>query len=148
VWRHGVHALEGLLHNKTLACHGTTQHLHFPYSPTRQSRHRIHSSTTPCSSFSRGSWLMLRHWLVHELAHSAGVHACHTPDCMNLVPVLLTWHSTLYHRHPLHRTPASGIDYLGRVGQGNGLNTRYLLHLPQQLNLSASTSIACAATLY
>jgi hypothetical protein len=24
------------------------------------------------------------------------------PDCMILVPVLLTWHSTLYNRHPLH----------------------------------------------
>jgi hypothetical protein len=33
---------------------------------------------------------------VHELAHAAGVHTCHTPDCRNLVPVLLTWHSTLY----------------------------------------------------
>jgi hypothetical protein len=39
---------------------------------------------------------------MHLLAHSAGVHTCHTPDCMILVPVLLTWHSTLYSRHPLH----------------------------------------------
>jgi hypothetical protein len=39
---------------------------------------------------------------MHLLAHSAGVHTCHTPDCMILVPVLLTWHSTLYNRHPLH----------------------------------------------
>jgi hypothetical protein len=39
---------------------------------------------------------------VHELPHSAGVHTGRTPDCMNLVPVLLTWHSTLYNRHPLH----------------------------------------------
>jgi hypothetical protein len=39
---------------------------------------------------------------MHKLPHSAGVHTCHTPDCMNLVPVLLTWHSTLYKRHPLH----------------------------------------------
>jgi hypothetical protein len=39
---------------------------------------------------------------MHLLAHSAGVHTCHTPDCMILVPVLLTWHSALYNRHPLH----------------------------------------------
>jgi hypothetical protein len=39
---------------------------------------------------------------VHEIAPSAGVHTCHTHDCMNLVQVLLTWHSTLYNRHPLH----------------------------------------------
>jgi hypothetical protein len=38
---------------------------------------------------------------VHEFVHSAGVHMCHTP-CMNLVLVLLTWHSTGYNRHPLH----------------------------------------------
>jgi hypothetical protein len=39
---------------------------------------------------------------VRELALSIGVHACHNPDCMNLVPVLLTWHSTLYNQYPLH----------------------------------------------
>jgi hypothetical protein len=39
---------------------------------------------------------------MHLLAHSAGVHTCHTPDCVILVPVLLTCHSTLYNRHPLH----------------------------------------------
>jgi hypothetical protein len=31
-----------------------------------------------------------------ELARSLGVHTCHTPDCMNLVPVLLILLSTLY----------------------------------------------------
>jgi hypothetical protein len=39
---------------------------------------------------------------VHEFAHSARVHTCHTPDCMSLVPVLLTWHSTLYNGNPLY----------------------------------------------
>jgi hypothetical protein len=39
---------------------------------------------------------------MHLLSHSAGVYTCHTPDCMILVPVLLTWHSTVYNRHPLH----------------------------------------------
>jgi hypothetical protein len=40
---------------------------------------------------------------MHELAHSAGVHACRThDDWMNLVLVLLKWHSILYNRHPLH----------------------------------------------
>jgi hypothetical protein len=39
---------------------------------------------------------------MHELAHSAGVQTCHTPDCVNLVPVLLIWHSTLYNRQPLY----------------------------------------------
>jgi hypothetical protein len=43
---------------------------------------------------------------MHLLAHSAGVHTCHTPDCMILVPVLLTWHSTLYNRHTLHTIAA------------------------------------------
>jgi hypothetical protein len=46
---------------------------------------------------------------MHELAHSAGVHTCHTPDYMNSVPVLLTWHRTLYNRQPLH-TIAACID--------------------------------------
>jgi hypothetical protein len=39
---------------------------------------------------------------MYELVHSDGVRTCHTPDCMNLVPVLLTWYGTLYSRHPLH----------------------------------------------
>jgi hypothetical protein len=39
---------------------------------------------------------------VHELAYSAGVHTCHTPDCKNLVQVLMTRHGTLYNRHPLN----------------------------------------------
>jgi hypothetical protein len=38
----------------------------------------------------------------HEVSHSAGVHTCHIPDSMNLVPALLAWHSTLYNRHSLH----------------------------------------------
>jgi hypothetical protein len=29
-----------------------------------------------------------------EPALSAGVHTCHAPDCMNLVPMLLTWHTS------------------------------------------------------
>jgi hypothetical protein len=40
---------------------------------------------------------------VHEHALSGGVHTCHTPHCMNFVPVLLTWHSPLYSRQPLHK---------------------------------------------
>jgi hypothetical protein len=38
----------------------------------------------------------------HELAHPAGLQICHTSDCMNLVPVLLAWHSILYNRQALH----------------------------------------------
>jgi hypothetical protein len=32
----------------------------------------------------------------HELVDIDSVHACHTVDCLNLVPILmlLTWHST------------------------------------------------------
>jgi hypothetical protein len=76
---------------------------------------------------------------VHRLPHSAGVHNVHTPHC-NLVPVLLTWHSTLYNPTPLsHQCHAQGlqyIDYFGRVGQGgNRLNTRHPLQFPL-LNLS------------
>jgi hypothetical protein len=39
---------------------------------------------------------------MHELAHSAGVHPCHAPDCMNLVPVLLRWT-----QHLVQPTPSS-----------------------------------------
>jgi hypothetical protein len=75
--------------------------------------------------------------LRHELAHSNAVHTCHTPDCMNLVPVVLTWHSTLCNRHPLKHMQASiTSDYVGRVRQGNGLNI-HLLQLPLKLTLSA-----------
>jgi hypothetical protein len=44
-------------------------------------------------------WCLGIGWL-HEFDLEAGVLTC--PDCMNLVPVLLTWHSTLYSRHTLH----------------------------------------------
>jgi hypothetical protein len=70
-------------------------------------------------------------------AHSAGVHTCHTLDCMKLVGVLLTWHSTLYNRRPFTPKPHASIDYFGRVGQDNRMNIRYLLQLPLKLTLSA-----------
>jgi hypothetical protein len=56
---------------------------------------------------------------MHELAQSAGVHTCHTPDCMNLVPVLLAWHSILYNRQPLH-TIATYKVTLGGLGMVTG----------------------------
>jgi hypothetical protein len=65
-----------------------------------------------------------------ELAHSAGVQFCLTPDCSNLVPVLLAWHSTLYNQHPLLKKPSTSIDYLGRVGKGDRMNIRHLLQRP------------------
>jgi hypothetical protein len=80
---------------------------------------------------------------MHLLAHSAGVHTCYTPDCMNLVPVLLTWHSALYNQQPLHTIynspfmPHASLNYFGRVGHGNGLNTRNPLQLLLKLTLSA-----------
>jgi hypothetical protein len=48
---------------------------------------------------------MLRHGLgarARSLDWCAHLLRRGTPDGMNLVPVLLTWHSTLYNRHPLH----------------------------------------------
>jgi hypothetical protein len=39
-------------------------------------------------------------WVV--LRHGLGTSSSHTPEFMNLVPVLLTLHSTLYNRYPLH----------------------------------------------
>jgi hypothetical protein len=48
----------------------------------------------------------------HERAHSAGVHTCLSP-ARNLVPVLLTWHSTLYNRHPLHKKVTQQYELLG-----------------------------------
>jgi hypothetical protein len=39
---------------------------------------------------------------MHVFAHSAVVHTCHTPDCMNFLPVLQTQRSVLYNRQPLH----------------------------------------------
>jgi hypothetical protein len=71
------------------------------------------------------------------LSHSAGVHTCHTPDCMILVPVLLTWHSTLYNDIPFTQELHLSFGYLGRVGQGNGLNTRHLLQRQLKLTISA-----------
>jgi hypothetical protein len=57
---------------------------------------------------------------MHLLAHSAGVHTCHTPDCMILVPVLLTWHSTLYNRHPLHNSHIQVLVTSGGLGMVTG----------------------------
>jgi hypothetical protein len=76
----------------------------------------------------------------HELAHSAGVNTCHPHDCVNLVPVLLTWHSTLYNLH--------GSKYdLGRVKKGIGLNIRHLSQLPLNVSLVVG-HIDRAATLH
>jgi hypothetical protein len=85
---------------------------------------------------------------MHLLAHSAGVHTCRTHDFMILVPVLLTWHSTLYNRHPLHTIATYKFGYFGRVGHGNGLNTRHLLQLPLKLTISARNLQCRAATLH
>jgi hypothetical protein len=40
----------------------------------------------------------------HELAHSIGVYTLHSPNCVDLVPVLLTLHSTLHNRDPADTT--------------------------------------------
>jgi hypothetical protein len=58
--------------------------------------------------------------LKHEFAHSAGVHTCHTPDCMKFVTLLLTWHSNSYKRHPLHTNPHTSIKYLEGGGWVKG----------------------------
>jgi hypothetical protein len=76
-------------------------------------------------------------------------HTCQTPDCMNLVPVLLTWHSTLNNRQLLHTIATYKYQlHAGRVGHGNGLNIRHLLQLPQTLTLSARHLHCHAAILY
>jgi hypothetical protein len=82
---------------------------------------------------------------MHLRAHSAGVHTCHAPDYMILVPVLLTWHSTLYNRHPLH-TIATYKFWLLRDGH-DGINTRHLLQLPLKLTILATHLHCRAATL-
>jgi hypothetical protein len=57
---------------------------------------------------------------MHLLAHSAAVHTCHTPDCMILVPVLLTWHSMLAHlvqpTSPLHNNHIQVLVTSGELG--------------------------------
>jgi hypothetical protein len=98
----------------------------------------------------------------HELAHSAGVHTCHTPDCMNWVPVpvLLTWHSTLYNRHPTYRattyqygwyTDYKGYNQYRLFGEGwSGQRAEYQTSA-SAFNCSLvqpGTSVAFAATLY
>jgi hypothetical protein len=52
----------------------------------------------------------------HEAAHSAGVHACLASDRLNLVPVLLAWHSTLYNRRTYTQSAHTRIDCLGKGG--------------------------------
>jgi hypothetical protein len=74
---------------------------------------------------------------VHELAHSAGVHTWH-PDCVNLVPVLLTWHSTLYNNgHALLTIATEKYRLLWEGWAYNGLNIKHLLQLPLKRTLSA-----------
>jgi hypothetical protein len=68
-----------------------------------------------------------------------GVHVPH--PYMNSVTVLLAWHSTWYNRQPLHTK--STKNRLGRVGQGNGLNIRYLLQLPLKLTLPDTSNLHC-----
>jgi hypothetical protein len=87
----------------------------------------------------------------HELTHS-GVHTYHTPDCMDLVPVLLTQQSTLQAplSHKIHKPKwITIIDYLGRVRPGNRLHIRHLPQFPLRLTVfQPGTSFDCAATLY
>jgi hypothetical protein len=79
-----------------------------------------------------GLWVMLRPGLGAQ-ARSGGGHTCHTPNCMNLVSVLLLpWQSTLYNRQPPHTTGTYYQYRFGRVGQGNGLHIRHVL-LPVKL---------------
>jgi hypothetical protein len=44
--------------------------------------------------------------------------------------------------------PHTSIDYFGRVGHGNGLNTKDLLQLSLKLTLSARHLHCRAATVY
>jgi hypothetical protein len=112
VWKHEVHVLEWLLHLEIRACHGPTQQRHFPLQPTqlknavalRQLRHYM---LVCCKGFAVGAkalagWMSLLSQLV-----------C-TPDCMNLVPVLLTWHTTLSSQHPLHKIASVEVTQLSR----------------------------------
>jgi hypothetical protein len=77
----------------------------------------------------------------HELAYSGGAHACQAgADCTNLVPMLLTWHSTLYNRHtPTHTKSTCQYTLLGGGGgwQGKGLHIRHVPQLPLEVTFSA-----------
>jgi hypothetical protein len=79
-----------------------------PFRPTAHLQNATTSYTAQplqvclivCFFVSRGlGWCWGMGW-VHERTHSAGVHTCHTPDCMNVEPVLRTWHSTLHNQSP------------------------------------------------
>jgi hypothetical protein len=138
VWKHGVHVLECLLHLQTWTCHGPSHQLHYPMQPDWRSLHLVHGSTTTCLFVSGVyGWCGGMGW-VRELAHSIGVHTCHNPDCMNLVPVLLTWHSTLYNQYPLHNiaTYKYRIFWEGYARYGAEYQ-KDLLQLPLKLTLSA-----------
>jgi hypothetical protein len=52
----------------------------------------------------------LTHWFAY---HCMCLDSCHKPDCVNLAPVLLTWHSTLYNRFPPYTTVTQQIRLLG-----------------------------------
>jgi hypothetical protein len=64
---------------------------------------------------------------MHELAQSAGVHTCHTHDCMNFGASAADMA-----QHVVQPTAASHLSHiqvlitLHGVGHGYGLNTRHL----------------------
>jgi hypothetical protein len=57
---------------------------------------------------------------------------------MNLVPVLLAWHSTLCNLLPSHDIQNTSKLYLERAYQGNGLQIRHMLQLPVKMILSVT----------
>jgi hypothetical protein len=86
--------LERLLHLEIWACHGPTQHLQFALQPDW-------TTTPPLEQLHHYMFVEFEGFMVNVEVW-AGVNTFYTPDCMNVVPVLLTWHSTLYNRQPLH----------------------------------------------
>jgi hypothetical protein len=67
---------------------------------------------------------------------------------MNLVPVLLAWHSTLYNLLPSHDIQNTSKLYLERAYQGSGLQIRHMLQLPVKMILSVTlVTLATLVTL-
>jgi hypothetical protein len=82
---------------------------------------------------------MLRHGLN---ARARSLSWCaHLPDCVNLVPVLLTWQAPCTTDSPFTPYSHSNVDYFGRDRHGNGLNTKHLLQLSLKLTLSGPSIV-------
>jgi hypothetical protein len=95
---------------KKWAYHGQHNSSVFPCSPTIS---RLSHYILVCFGYVMGG---AEAW-ARNMSSLTPATPC-TPDCMNLVPVLLTWHSTLYNRDPLQTKATYNYRLLGEGWAG------------------------------